>query len=72
MACAGLLFRQHRRTRQPLLWWSTWCFVCLGLTNILLFIDLVVIVGRDLSLIRTLISLTGSMLLLYGLIRETT
>lgn len=72
MACAWLLFRQHRRTGQPLLWWSTWCFVCLGLTNILLFLDLVVLVNMDLSILRTLLSFAGTMLLLFGLIRETT
>ena len=51
LGCVWLLFQQYGRTRSRLVLWSAWCFVCLALTNLLLFVDL---------------------MLLYGLIRETT
>jgi len=68
--CAFLLFRRYRLTRAPLLFWSTWCFVCLGTTNVLLFVDLVIFPSIDLSLWRSCITLAGMIMLLYGLIRE--
>jgi hypothetical protein len=72
IACAVLLFRQYRLTRGALLFWSTWCFVCFALTNILLFLDLVVFPGVDLSVLRSSINLAGMMMLLFGMVRETT
>ena len=72
LACAGLLFRQYRRTGTGLLFWSTLCFVCLAVTNILLFIDLVVLPQVDLSPVRSGFTLAGMLMLLYGLIREST
>jgi hypothetical protein len=72
VACALLLFRRHRLTRGPLLFWSTWCFVCFALTNILLFVDLVVLPDVDLSMLRNSLSFAGMMMLLYGLIRQST
>lgn len=71
-ACALLLFRQHRRTGGGLLFWSTWCFVCLAITNVLLFLDLVILPQLDLSLLRTSLTLAGMLMLLYGMIREST
>ena len=72
LACASLLFRQYRRTRAGLLFWSTLCFVCFAATNILLFVDLVVFPEVDLSVMRNEITLAGMLMLLYGLIREST
>jgi hypothetical protein len=68
--CAGLLFRRYRSSGAPLLFWSTWCFVCLALTNILLFVDFVVFPKVDLSLARSLLMLVGMLMLIHGLIRE--
>jgi hypothetical protein len=68
--CAGLLFRSYRSSRTPLLFWSTWCFVCLALTNVLLFIDFVVFPKIDLSFARSLLTLAGMLMLIHGLIRE--
>jgi hypothetical protein len=70
--CAILLFRQYHRTRSGLLFWSTWCFACFALTNVLLFVDFVILPERDLSVIRSSLTLAGMLMLLYGLIRETT
>jgi hypothetical protein len=72
IACAILLFRRYRLTHGPLLFWSTWCFVCFALTNILLFLDLVVFPDIDLSVLRGSLSLAGMIMLLYGLIRQST
>jgi hypothetical protein len=70
--CAALLARQYFRTGGALLFWSTACFLCLAVSNLLLFIDLAVVPTKDLSLARTCISFTGLAALLYGLIREST
>lgn len=72
LICAFLLFRQYCRTRGGLLFWSTLCFVCLAFTNVLLFIDLVMLPQIDLSVLRSGLTLAGMLMLLYGLIRETT
>jgi drug/metabolite transporter superfamily protein YnfA len=72
IACALLLFRQYRRTHGALVFWSTGCFVCFALTNLLLFVDLVMLPQIDLSIIRTLLTLAGVTMMLYGLIRQNT
>ena len=72
VACALLLFRQHRRTPGGLLFWSTLSFICFAVTNILLFVDLVVLPNLDLSAVRATLALLGMLTLLYGLIREST
>jgi hypothetical protein len=68
LACAVLLLRGYRRTTSRLLLWSGVCFVALAISNMVLFVDLVVAPGRDLSLVRSSIGLVGVATLLYGLI----
>jgi len=68
--CAGLLFRQYRALRGRLLFWSAGCFLCFALSNVLLFVDLVVLPNVDLSLVRNLITLVGVIMLLASLIWE--
>lgn len=68
MACAVLLLRSYGRSRQRLLLWSGLCFVALAVSNLMLFVDLVVVPGLDLSLWRSSIALVGVATLLYGLI----
>ncbi|HWD93759.1 MAG TPA: DUF5985 family protein [Verrucomicrobiae bacterium] len=68
--CAGLLYRQFHFNRTPLLFWSTGGFVCLAVTNVLLFMDLVVFPKTDLSLARNLVMLAGMLMLIHGLIRQ--
>ena len=70
VACAGLLLRAWRRSRQRLLLWSGLCFTGLALNNVLLVIDVRVAQQTDLSFIRTLPALVGVALLLYGFIWE--
>jgi len=69
--CTGLLWRGYRRSGARLLWWSTWCFAGLFVNNVLLVIDLRVLMGVDLSVIRTLPALLGVACLLFGFIWET-
>lgn len=66
LACTALLAREYLRTRARLLLWSTLCFICLSVNNVLLFADLVVYPDVDLRLPRVLASLTGMLFLLYG------
>jgi hydrogenase/urease accessory protein HupE len=72
LGCAFLLLRQYLRTRGGLLFWSTLCFVCLAVTSVLLFVDLVLLPRVDLSVLRSSVTLAGMMMLLYGLIRQST
>jgi hypothetical protein len=68
LACAVLLLRGYRRSRARLLLWSGLCFACFALSNVLLIVDVRVLPARDLSVVRTLPSLVGVALLLYGLV----
>jgi hypothetical protein len=67
-ACAAMLLRGYRRSRQRLLLWAGLCFVGLALSNVLLVVDMRVAPEADLSLLRTLPALAGIALLLYGFI----
>lgn len=69
VACTALLFRGYRRSRAPLLFWSSAAFLAFAGANVLLFIDLVVVPQYDLQLWRQAAMLGGVVLLLYGLIR---
>jgi len=70
LTCGFLLSRAYAAVRKRLLLWSAICFFGLAVTNLLVFIDLVLLPQVDLYLVRLLVG-TGSMLiLLYGLIWE--
>ncbi len=71
VGCAWLLFLNFRKTKSKLLFWSAGCFLGLALSNIALFVDLVLAPGMDLYLVRTTPALIGSYLLLCGLIWES-
>lgn len=66
--CAALLLREYRRTAARLLLWSSLSFLGWALNNALVFADMVVFPGIDLSLTRALVALVAVCLLLYGLI----
>jgi hypothetical protein len=68
LACALLLLRGHRRTRAPLLFWSSLCFAGLVVNNVLLFVDIVVVPEHDLRVLRAGTALVSLALLLYGLV----
>lgn len=66
--CAILLFREYRRARSRLLLWMLLAFVGLTLSNVLIFVDFVVVRDSSLALPRALITFTATALLLVGLI----
>ena len=71
LACAVLLLRGYARNRVPLLLWSSLCFVGLAVNNILLVVDLVIIPGRDLSLLRHSSAIVALVLLVFGLVWDS-
>jgi len=68
--CAGLLIRAYFRKGSALLLWSSIGFVGLGISNILLYADLVIYTQIDLLLWRHLAALIGLICLIFGLIWE--
>ena len=73
LGCTVLLVGRYRKSRVDLLFWSAIAFLLLTVTNILLFVDLVLLgPNADLSLFRNGSTLVGVIVLLYGLIRNST
>lgn len=70
LLCFVLLVRAYRRSGAKLLLWSGVAFFCFTLSNILLFVDMIVVRHIDLMLLRTSINLIGVALLLARLIRD--
>jgi hypothetical protein len=66
-----LLFRHYRRRRTPLLLWSTIGFAGLAVNNMLVYIDLVLYTGVDLSVIRSAAGAVAMLALTFGLIWAT-
>jgi hypothetical protein len=66
-----LLFRHYRRRRTPLLLWSTIGFAGLVVNNVLVYIDLVLYTGVDLSVIRSAAGAAAMLALTFGLIWGT-
>lgn len=72
LGCTVLLFRSYLNTRLRILLWSSLCFVCLTVNNVLLFIDVVMLPQIiDLRVARHSMALVGMLFLLYGFIRES-
>jgi Family of unknown function (DUF5985) len=69
--CAVLLFRGYGKSGVRLLFWSGLCFVGLGIDNALLYVDVVVVPGIDISIWRRLPALAALVLLNYGLVWES-
>ncbi len=70
-ACAILLFKGYLRSGMRLLLWSTLCFACLFLGNILVYLDLVIFPDFDFLISRNSATLAGLCVLIYGMIQET-
>lgn len=68
--CFVLLLRAYYQTGTRLLLWSTICFACLTLNNLLVILDRVVFPSIDMFLLRNLAALAGIAALLFGLIWE--
>lgn len=71
LACTVLLFNRYKKARVGLLFWSAVAFLAFTITNVLLFVDLVLVPDMDLSLLRNSITLAGTLVMVYGLIRES-
>ena len=72
LLCAALLLRGYLRGRQRLLLWSGICFAGLGASNVLLFVDLVVLPATvDLFTLRLAIAAASMLVLVYGLTLES-
>lgn len=70
LLCAILLTLAYLRVNRRLLLWSALCFGCLALSNVLVFVDLILAPDRDLYMWRLATAAIGMGLLLYGLIWE--
>jgi uncharacterized membrane protein len=68
LLCAGLLLRAYRQTRVRLLFWSCLGFIGLGLSNVLMFTDFVIVPDTDLSLVRAVMTCVSLSVLLFGLL----
>jgi len=71
LTCAWLLLRAYRASGTRLLLWSGLCFACFFLNNVLLIVDVQVLPQFDLSVVRTLPSVAGIALLIYGLVWDS-
>jgi hypothetical protein len=69
--CAVLLLRGYLMSGVRLLLWAGLCFVGLAINNVLLFVDLGLMPGIDLTTWRSMPTLIGLSLLIYGLVWET-
>lgn len=70
LACGILLLRGYARGRKRLLLWSGICFLGLSASNLLLFLDLVVLPDVDLYRWRLTVAAIAMVLLVFGLIWE--
>lgn len=70
LCCGILLLRAYGRSRMRLLLWSGLCFVGLAVSNLLVFIDLVLLPDVDLYLLRLITAAVAMVILLFGLIWE--
>jgi hypothetical protein len=71
LTCAALLVRSYLATRVRLALWTALCFIGLALNNVFLYVDLVVVPGSDLWLLRTVPAVAGIGVLVGGLVWES-
>jgi hypothetical protein len=70
LSAASLLLRYYRRRPIRLLLWSAIAFGGLALNNVLVYVDLALIPGVDLSLLRSLAGAAAMLILAYALASE--
>jgi hypothetical protein len=70
LLCGILLMRAYARSRLRLLLWSGICFLGLALSNLLVFVDLIMFPETDLYILRLCTAAMAMLILLYGLIWE--
>lgn len=70
LVVAIMLLRQYLKSRTRLLLWSVISFAGLALNNVLVYVDLVMYTGVDLSVYRSATGAVAMAVMLYGLIWE--
>jgi len=70
LGCGILLMRAYMQVRKRLLLWSSICFFGLAVSNLLVFLDLVIFLNVDLYRWRLITAAGAMLILLYGLIWE--
>ena len=70
LVCAVMLLRGYFRGRHRLLLWSGLCFAGLTLSNVFVFLDLVIYPQVDLYLWREITAAVSILVLLFGMIWE--
>jgi Family of unknown function (DUF5985) len=70
LICAIMLLRGYFRGRHRLLLWSGLCFTGLTVSNIFVFLDLVIYTNVDLYLWREITAAVSIVILLFGMIWE--
>jgi hypothetical protein len=70
LICGVLLLRAYTRSRLRLLLWSAVCFFGLAISNVFIFVDLVMLPQVDLYVVRLVTAAIAMIALLYGLIWE--
>ena len=68
---AALLLRQYLKRRTRLLLWSVAAFAGLAANNVLVYVDLVMFTGVDLSVYRGITGTVAMGTMVYGLVWET-
>jgi hypothetical protein len=68
---AMMLMRQYLKSRTRLVLWSVVSFAGLAVNSVLVYVDLVMYTGVDLSLYRSAAGAFAMAVMLYGLIWET-
>lgn len=68
LLCTVLLLRRWKATKLGLLFWSGICFLTLTASNVLLFVDRIMVPQTDLAPIRNSITLLAIVFMLFGLI----
>ena len=71
LVVAMMLLRQYLKSRTRLLLWSLICFAGLAVNSILVYVDLVMYTGVDLSLYRSAAGAAAMAVMLYGRVWET-
>jgi len=71
LCCAALLLRSYFRVRKKLLLWSGLCFAGLTISNLFVFLDLIIFPDVNLYRLRLITAAAALLLLLYGLIWES-
>lgn len=71
LCCGLLLLRSYSQVKRRLLLWSGLCFVGLAISNLLIFVDLVIFPDTNLYPLRLGTAAASMLLLLYGLIWES-